>query len=96
MKQKPKRRKSGIVRLIVLGIAVYFVASLISLNNELIELQTEKDGLIKEVNTLELGNEELRKLLDSGSYDEIIEKAARERLGWVYSGEEIFIDTSGN
>ncbi len=96
MKQKPKRRRSIIVRLIVLGVAIYFVASLISLNNELTELQAEKDGLIKEVNTLELGNEELRKLLDSGSYDEIIEKAARERLGWVYSDEEIFIDTSGN
>ena len=92
MKQKPKRRRSVIVRLIVLGIAIYFVASLISLNNELTELQTVRDKGEKEVNTLELGNEELKKLLDSGSRKDIIEKAARDRLGWVYSDEQVFID----
>ena len=28
--------------------------------------------------------------------DKIIEKAARDRLGFVYSDEEIYIDISGN
>ena len=40
--------------------------------------------------------EELKALLDTGSKEELIERAARERLGYVYSDEQIFIDISGN
>ncbi|MBR5473582.1 MAG: septum formation initiator family protein [Clostridia bacterium] len=96
MKQRPKRKKSIIVRLIVLGVSIYMVATLIGLGNELAKLNAEYENYVKEYESLKLTNEELKKLLDSGSHAEIIEKAARERLGYVYSDEEIYIDTSGN
>lgn len=35
-------------------------------------------------------------MLEDGSKTKIIEKAARERLGYVYPDEQIFIDISGN
>lgn len=96
MKQKPKRKKSVIVRLIVLGVSVYMVATLINLGNQLTEDRNTLTQLQNQRDTIKLEKEELSALLDSDSHSAIIEKAARERLGYVYSDEEIYIDISGN
>lgn len=96
MKQKPKRKKSVIVRLIVLGVAVYMVATLINRGNELAENLAQLAELEKQRDLEKIQIEELKALLDSDSHSAIIEKAARERLGYVYSDEEIYIDISGN
>lgn len=96
MKQKPKRKKSVIVRLIVLGVAVYMVATLINRGNELAEYRAQLAELEKQRDLEKIQIEELKALLDSDSHSAIIEKAARERLGYVYSDEEIYIDISGN
>ncbi len=96
MKQKPKRKKSVIVRLIVLGVSVYMVATLIGLGNELAEAKAELESFEKERDSLKLTISEYKALLESDSHAAIIEKAARERLGFVYSDEEIYIDISGN
>lgn len=96
MKQKPKRKKSVIVRLIVLGVAVYMVATLIGLGNELAESRAQLAEYEKQRDLEKIQIEELKALLDSDSHSAIIEKAARERLGYVYSNEEIYIDISGN
>ena len=96
MKQKLKRKKSVIVRLIVLGVAVYMVATLINLGNELAEDRAQLAKLEKQRDLEKIQKEELEALLDSDSRSAIIEKAARERLGYVYSDEEIYFDISGN
>ena len=96
MKQKLKRKKSVIVRLIVLGVAVYMVATLIGLGNELAEDRAQLAKLEKQRDLEKIQKEELEALLDSDSRSAIIEKAARERLGYVYSDEEIYFDISGN
>ena len=56
---------------------------------ELKELQTQKKN---EENSIQ----ELKEILKDDSNKQIIEKAARERLGYIYSDEQIFIDISGN
>lgn len=96
MKQKPKRKKSVIVRLIVLAVSVYMIVTLVSLGNQLSNDRETLKQYENQRDMLKLENEELRALLDSDSHSEIIEKAARERLGFVYSDEEIYIDISGN
>lgn len=96
MKQKPKRRKSIIVRLIVLGVSAYFIFSLIGLGDDLVEVKSELTKLQQQLNEKVLYKDELIALMDEDSYDDIIEKAARERLGWVFGDETIFKDTSGN
>ncbi|MGN1319661.1 MAG: septum formation initiator family protein [Acutalibacteraceae bacterium] len=96
MKQKPKRKKSVIVRLIVLGVAIYMVATLIGLGNELADSRAQLAEYEKQRDLEKMQIEELKALLDSDSHSAIIEKAARERLGYVYSNEEIYIDISGN
>lgn len=96
MKQKPKRKKSVMVRLIVLGVSVYMVTTLIGLGNELGKARAELNNYEKDRDSLQLTISEYKALLESDSHAAIIEKAARERLGFVYSDEEIYIDISGN
>lgn len=96
MKKRPKRKKSIIVRVIVLGVSVYMIATLIGLGNQLARDREELKQYENYRDTVELENKELKALLESDSHSAIIEKAARERLGYVYSNEEIYIDISGN
>jgi len=96
MTQKPKRRKSIMLRLIVLGVSVYMVIVLIGRGNELAEVKSELKEYENQRDALKLTIAEYEKLLESDSHAAIIEKAARERLGFVYSDEEIYIDISGN
>lgn len=95
MKQQPKHRKSIILRLLVLGVSVYMVGSLIGLGNQLSTESAELNKLEQKRDSLIRDNEEYRDLLN-GDRDKIIEDAARERLGYVYSNEIVYIDTSGN
>lgn len=96
MKQKPKRKKSIIVRVIVLGVSVYMIITLMGLGNELARAKSELDKYENQRDALKLTIQEYEALLESDSHNAIIEKAARERLGYVYSDEEIYIDISGN
>ena len=96
MKKKPRRRKSIILRFVVLGFAVYMIATLVGLGNQLKEAQAELKELENQRDSLKLTIEECEALLNSDSHADIIEKAARERLGYVFSDEEIYIDISGN
>ena len=96
MKPKPKRRKSVILRILVLGLAVYLIVSLTALVDDLAEVKAEYDSVNEEYNSKMLYRDEMKALIESDSYDAIIEKAARERLGYVYDDETIYIDNSGN
>jgi len=63
-----------------------------SLNESKAQLAGLKAQYASELNDIE----ELKALLQSESNDRIIEKAARERLGYIYNNEQIFIDISGS
>lgn len=93
---KRKQNKSLILRLLVLVFCIYSVVTLTnlwsSLNEKQKELELYKAELEQRVNDVE----ELKELLSADSDTQLIEKAARERLGYVYSNEQIFIDISGN
>ena len=96
MKPKPKRRNSVILRILALGLAIYLIASLTASIDDLAELKSEYDSINEEYNSKMLYRDEMKALIESDSYDAIIEKAARERLGYVYDDETIYIDNSGN
>lgn len=96
MTKKHKKRRSIILRLALLVFSVYVLFSIGSLQmqlidskNELARLNNEKAEKTQKVN-------ELIALLENGTETDFIEKAARERLGYVYSDEKVYIDLSGN
>lgn len=94
--KKKKRNKSVIIRLLVLGVCVYMIATLAGLWNTLNESKQKLASLEEQYATEKYEIDELRALLESDSDNKIIEKAARERLGYVYSDEQVYIDISGN
>ena len=96
MKRRPKKQKSILLRLFVLLLCGYFTISLASLwselNDSLKELEELKQQQLLEENEIK----ELKELLKDESNIPLIEKAARERLGFVYSNEQVFVDISGD
>ena len=80
----------------ILGVCVYMLATLSGLWNTLNESRKELDALKEQYAAEQNDIDELRAMLEDGSEAKIIEKAARERLGYVYPDEQVFIDISGN
>lgn len=96
MKKKAKKNKSIILRVMILGVCVYMIATLAGLLNKLNESKAKLNKLKEEYKTEQNDIAELKTLLSEGSETRIIEKAARERLGYVFSDEQVFIDISGS
>ncbi|MBR3961699.1 MAG: septum formation initiator family protein [Clostridia bacterium] len=96
MKKNQKKKGSFILRFAAIALSVYMIFSLCTLWQKLAEEQNSLAQLekIKAEKTAQI--EYLSNLLESGNEKKIIEKAARERLGYVYADEQIFIDVSGN
>ena len=96
MKQKPKTEKSILLRLLILGVCAYMTVTLSGLWKNLSESKKELNDLKQQYAALENDIEQYNAMLENDSKAQIIEKAARERLGYIYSDEQIFIDISGN
>lgn len=96
MKKKKRNNKSILLRLMILGVFVYMIATLSGLWNTLNKSRKELDALKEQYAAEQNDIEELRAMLEDGSESKIIEKAARERLGYIYPDEQVFIDISGN
>ena len=90
-----KRKKSILWRLLIIAISVYMIVTLVGLWSNLNESKATLKDLEAQAAAKQTEIEELEKLLEDGSHSELIERAARERLGYVYSDEQIFIDISG-
>lgn len=87
---KNKKNKSIILRLLIIAVCCYFAISLADLwgqlndsRKELDEQNKIKEKLIQDIQNIEA--------LNSVSDDELYEKAARERLGYIKSGEEVYV-----
>ena len=91
-----KQKKSVLLRLIVLVFSVYMVLSMGNLFKDLTESRKELNRLKAVAEQKSLKINEYTRLLESGDEAEIIEKAARERLGYVYADEQVYIDISGS
>ena len=96
MRRSKRTQKSIFVRLLVIGVAVFMISTLIGLCNTLNEERIKLARLQEEYASLQGEIEELTYILSDESQTALIEKAARERFGYVYTNEEIYIDVSGN
>lgn len=96
MKKNQKKRGSYLLRFAAVALSVYMIISLCTLWRNLADQQNSLAQLEKTKAEKLAQIEYLNKLLESGNENEIIEKAARERLGYVYADEQVFIDISGN
>ncbi len=96
MKKKKRKNKSILLRLMILGVFVYMIATLSGLWNTLNESYRQLAELEDQYAAEQNDIAELKAILAEGSESKIIEKSARERLGYVYPDEQVFIDISGS
>ena len=94
-KKTQKKKHSIILRVMVLGVCLFLVLDLIGLYKTYNNSKKEYNELTAKYNSLKADVEARRDLLKNGSEEDIIEQAARERLGYVYPNEEIYTDISG-
>ncbi len=96
MKEKTPRKRSFLLKFLILAFCIYMVVTLSNLWSTYNESMAELNSLNIQKQAEESAIEELKAMLKDESNKQIIEKAARERLGYIYSDEQIFIDISGN
>ena len=92
-----KRQKKGsvLLRVALLAFCIYVVWSLVSLQSTLMEKNKELTRLNQEIKTVSERNADIAQLLENGSESDFIERAARDKLDYVYANEEVYIDISG-
>lgn len=90
-----KKRKSIIFRILFLAFTIYIIISFTSLQVQLIGSKRELNSKTAHLNEINLEIEEVLHLLENGNETDLIEKAARERLGYYYPDEDVYIDISG-
>lgn len=96
MAVETKRRGSFIVRIGLFVFAVWMIFYLGSLIKEYNSLQSVLAADSARRDQLQLEVKEMSRMLENSNDKEFIEKAARERLGYVYADEHIYIDISGD
>ena len=93
---RKKGKGSLFVKLLLLAFILYSIYSLVQMYTGLAkssQLLAEKRESEQE---LTLRNQELEKLLEEGNQGDMIERAARSKLGYAYSDEKVYTDISGN
>lgn len=93
---KKKRNRSILLRLLVLGVCGYMLVTLAGLWSTLNNSRAELNNLKQEYEAKKNDIDQLSALMEDGSEEQIIEKAARERLGYVFADEKVFVDISGS
>lgn len=75
---------------------VFVVGYVVSLQMGLAERNEQLRTINEQIEKQEEENRQNQELLNSGNEKEIMERIAREKLGYVAPGERVFFDISGN
>ena len=86
------RNKSFLLRFLIVVFCVYMFITLGSLVKELSSAKGTLATTENETNQTYNRIEEKKNLLENSTREELIERAARESLGYVYPNEQVFVD----
>ena len=73
----------------------YLVAGLVFNQVDIAAKQKELQDLENQLEQQRQQNDELERVLESGSDQDIIERVARDKLGYAKPNERVFIDVTG-
>lgn len=88
------KRGSVLLRVLIVAFCVYMFATLGTLIAELSSKQEQLAEYEEQKKQTSLRIEEKENLLKNSTIEEIIERAARESLGYGYPNELVFIDVN--
>ncbi|MEG1366669.1 MAG: septum formation initiator family protein [Oscillospiraceae bacterium] len=76
-------------------LSLYLVVSLITTQVEIVANRNQLLSVHQEIETQKAQNTEIKRVLETSSEDELIERIARDRLGYARPDERVFVDMSG-
>ena len=90
-----KTKRAGILtKIVVLGLLVYFATVLLSLNGQIAAAEAERDAMKAQVAQQIQLNADLAEDVANADDPRRQEDIARDKLGLVVPGEQIFIDVT--
>lgn len=99
MKSVAKKNKFSVKKIIVIvALAVfilYILVSVITINIDIKKRKTELAQLNEQLETQQILNSELSDMIDSGEVEDYLVRIAREKYGYVFPDEEVYVDISG-
>lgn len=97
MKPQVKRKMRKIAFRVFIGLVIVFSGCGFTTQLTALEqINRELASLNEKIEQQQQKNEELRVMLDEERYSDYIEQIARDKLGYVYSDERVFVDVSGS
>jgi len=90
--QKKRKRKYIIFKLSVFVFVLTICFQIVSVQCQLYQKKVDIVSLQQQLTQQKVNNENLEKTLDAGTSRDNIEKIAREKLGYVYPFERIYVD----
>lgn len=86
------KRSSLLTKLLILVLIVYATVTLVSLQSQVTEKETEAQSLQTSIEAARQENLRLQQAIDNLDTDEGVEAVARQKLGLVSKGEIVFYD----
>lgn len=96
---KDKKKKDGLSKLLIrAGVVLlggYLVVGMVMNQVDISSKKQQLKTLQQQLTAQQEQNDELSRILDSGSDQEIIERVARDKLGYAKPNERVFVDITG-
>jgi cell division protein FtsB len=93
--QQKTKLTTVLLRLGVCVIGLYLVVSLITTQVEIVAGRNQFNAVLAEIETQKAQNTEIQRVLESSTEAELVERIARDKLGYARPDERIFMDMSG-
>lgn len=87
-----KAKKSKIMRIALLAFFIYVVVSFTIMQLDISKRKESLNAIQTQIDEQEYLNKEIKSILDSGTDAEYITRIAREKLGFVFPEERVFVD----
>lgn len=91
-----KAKKVKILKLALGAFFIYFAASFVIMQLDIADRKANIKLAQVELSNQQYLNDEIQSILDSGNSSEYIMRIAREKLGFVFPNERVFIDINGS
>ena len=92
---KGKKRHIGLLtKILIVAFAVYAACTLVDLQIRINAASAQQEQLQSRLESQKLVCAELADAIEQSDNEDYIAKVARESLGYVYPGEQVFVDIS--
>ena len=92
--QRKKKRVGLVAKVLIAAFAVYVACTLVNLQLRINAAHDEQQKLQAQLDAQRLVCAELNDAISGENHEEYIAEIARDSLGYIYPGEQVYVDIS--